>query len=279
MELAGYIEPFLHYCKDMRGYSDETLRSYSVALNTLLEFHEIEQREDTAVLNIMPLRLHYSKHSKKAVAARLSAVRSFIEYINNFQNVNLKLQGDQSVKVPKTLPKPIENSKIMAAIKYANTQDALIIVMLYALGLRISELTSLKLADISASWVRVMGKGSKVREVPLLEVVAKKIAAYKEQYHPKEYLFEKSGKPLTSAQLRYRVEKAFKKHGIKATPHQLRHSFATDVLGDGARISDVSELLGHSSMATTQIYTKLTNSTKLQNYLKAHPLVGGNKED
>ena len=80
------------------------------------------------------------------------------------------------------------------------------------------------------------------------------------------------GNSLSSAQLRYRVERAFKRHGIKATPHQLRHSFATELLKEGARIADVSELLGHSSMATTQIYTKLTNSTKLQNYLKAHPL-------
>ena len=77
---------------------------------------------------------------------------------------------------------------------------------------------------------------------------------------------------MNAAQLRYRVEKIFKKHGIKATPHQLRHSFATHLLDNGARISDVSELLGHASMATTQIYTKLANSKKLQEYMHAHPL-------
>ncbi len=77
---------------------------------------------------------------------------------------------------------------------------------------------------------------------------------------------------MSVAQLRYRVQKLFRSHGIKATPHQLRHSFATHLLEHGARISDVSELLGHSSMATTQIYTKLGSAQKLKEYMKAHPL-------
>ncbi len=278
MDLASYTPLFLAYCKDMRGYSKETLRSYSIALEALKKFHEIEHKDGVIVVNIMPLRLHYAKHSKKAVAARLSAIRSFIEYLNNYQNLNVKLASAQSVKVPKTLPKPIESKQILLVIKNSNQEDALIILMLYALGLRISELASLQLTNISPSWVRVMGKGSKVREVPLLDIVAKKIAAYTAQKNPQKYLFEKDGKPYSAAQLRYRVQRAFKQAGIKATPHQLRHSFATDILQDGARISDLSELLGHSSMATTQIYTKLTNTTKLENYLKAHPLVQGAKD-
>ncbi len=78
---------------------------------------------------------------------------------------------------------------------------------------------------------------------------------------------------MNQAQLRYILTKCFKSKGLKATPHQLRHSFATHLLNNGARISDVSELLGHSSMATTQVYTKLADSKKLKEYLEAHPLV------
>ena len=272
MDLTLYIDPFLEYCRNVRGYSQETLRSYRIALNQLLEFHEIESKNGVTIVNIMPLRLLLAKHSKKAIAARLSAIRSFIEYLKIHHNLKIKLHGDQSVKVPKTLPKPIDDKKIIEVLQECSLEERLIIAMLYALGLRISELASLKLIDISTKWVRVFGKGSKTREVPLLRNVSVLIEEYIALKQPKHYLFEKEEKPLSSAQLRYRVERAFKRHGIKATPHQLRHSFATELLKDGARIADVSELLGHSSMATTQIYTKLTNSTKLQNYLKAHPL-------
>ena len=272
MDLALYIDPFLEYCHNIRGYSQETLRNYRIALNQLLEFHEIELKNGVTIVNIMPLRLLLAKHSKKAIAARLSAIRSFIEYLKTHHNLKIKLYGDQSVKVPKSLPKPIDNKKIIEVLQECSLEERLIIEMLYSLGLRISELASLKLSDISKKWVRVFGKGSKMREVPLLQNLSMLLEEYIAQKQPKRYLFEKDEKPLSSAQLRYRVERAFKRHGIKATPHQLRHSFATELLKNGARIADVSELLGHSSMATTQIYTKLTNATKLQNYLKAHPL-------
>jgi len=272
MDLAAFVEPFLEYCSKIRGYSQETLRSYYIALELLLKFNEIEQKKGVTIINIMPLRLHLSKHSKKAIAARLSAIRSFIEYLRNHHNMQIKLFGDQSVKVPKTLPKPIDEKNILEVLQECSIEERLIIVLLYSLGLRISELANLKLKDISTQWVRVFGKGSKMRELPLLPTIVPLVEEYKRLHTPRVYLLEIEGKPLSTAQLRYRVERAFKRHGIKATPHQLRHSFATDLLKEGARISDVSELLGHSSMATTQIYTKLTNSTKLQNYLKAHPL-------
>ena len=77
---------------------------------------------------------------------------------------------------------------------------------------------------------------------------------------------------MNVAQLRYIITRLFKSVGIKATPHQLRHSFATHLLNNGARISDVSELLGHETMATTQVYTKLGSVKKMEEYMKAHPL-------
>jgi integrase/recombinase XerC len=88
----------------------------------------------------------------------------------------------------------------------------------------------------------------------------------------KEYVFEVLGKKLSENSLRYSLVKAFKDIGLRVTPHQLRHSYATELLNHGARIADVSELLGHTSMATTQIYTKLGNALKMDNYLKSHPL-------
>ena len=98
------------------------------------------------------------------------------------------------------------------------------------------------------------------------------IQKYLEVKHPKIYLFEKGNAPMNAAQLRYILSKLFKTQGLKVTPHQLRHSFATHLLNHGARIADVSELLGHETMATTQVYTKLGSVKKMQEYMKAHPL-------
>lgn len=270
MNISKYYKPFFNYLTQIRGYSQQTLKTYKISLELLQENYEIEGK----ALNIMALRIKLKDHSKRSISTKLSAIRSFVKYLKTHHNIELKLKSDQSVKVPKTLPKPIDNSKIVQAIEQSDIEIRLIIKMLYGLGLRISELASLKVKDISSTWLRVTGKGDKTREIPIIDSLAKEVTSFISSHPSQVYLFEKKGKQLSDAQLRYKINKAFAKIGIKATPHQLRHSFATDLLANGARISDVSELLGHSSMATTQIYTKLTNATKLENYLKAHPLNG-----
>jgi integrase/recombinase XerC len=147
-----------------------------------------------------------------------------------------------------------------------------VLLILYGMGLRIAELSTLKREDIADRWITVTGKGNKSRQLPLIEEVKNSIDKYLD-YHPVgRYLFENGGVPMNPSQLRYIVTKVFKRHGIKATPHQLRHSFASHLLNNGARISDVSELLGHASMSTTQIYTKLGDAKKLKEYIMAHPL-------
>ncbi|MCJ7764632.1 MAG: tyrosine-type recombinase/integrase, partial [Thiovulaceae bacterium] len=151
--------------------------------------------------------------------------------------------------------------------------------LLYTLGLRISELLSLELTAISDEWVRVTGKGEKSRDVPLLPSAHTLIQLYIRETGPHRFLFESEHDQLSENSLRYLVTKCFKRIGLKVTPHQLRHSYATALLNNNARIADVSELLGHSSMATTQIYTKLGSSLKMQNYLKAHPLCQDDDEN
>jgi len=202
----------------------------------------------------------------------LSAIKSYVKYIKNYKNINIILKGAQSIKVPKSLPKPINQDDILKVIENEDDKTALIIKCFYALGLRISELSSIEIANINGGFLRVVGKGDKMREVPILPQLRVDIENYIKKFSPKKYLFEKDGVSMKDTQIRYIINKTFKKYGIKATPHQLRHSFASHLLKEGARIADVSELLGHSSMASTQIYTKLTDSTKLQNYLNAHPL-------
>jgi len=232
----------------------------------MLEVSHFYEEEDFKVLDITPFRFKIVKNAKKTIVKKLSAVRSFVKYLEDQCHYHIKLIGDESIKVPQSLPKPIEENQ-------ANLEEKLLISMLYGLGLRISELSQLKIEDIKGQWIQILGKGNKVRELPLLNEIQNLITQYRKEKNPKKYLFEKGNVSMNVPQLRYIITKLFKVAGIKATPHQLRHSFATHLLNNGARIADVSELLGHETMATTQVYTKLGSVKKMQEYMKAHPLV------
>jgi len=264
---------FLEYLEEIRGYSDLTIKSYDEAISESLNFMEIMQEDEIIILNLMPYRIHISALNAKTISKKLSAVRSFSAFLNE-NSIRVKLRADDSVKVAKTLPKPISHKHIMEALQKAAPQEKLVVVMLYTLGLRISELVSLKLEDIDTQWVRVLGKGNKQRDVPLIHSTKLLIDEYLRTFSANKFLFEKNSEKLSENSLRYMVNKVFKNVSLKVSPHQLRHSYATSLLNSGAPIVDVSELLGHSSMATTQIYTKLGSALKQQNYNKAHPLYG-----
>ncbi len=262
---------YLESLEKFRGYSDLTIKSYDESIKEALSLVEIIQEDSQTIINLMPYRIKIAHLNAKTISKKLSAMRGFVEYLND-NGMNCVLKSDDSVKVAKTLPKPISHQHILEALQYTDIQEKLIIIMLYTLGLRISELSSLELDDITEEWVRVLGKGNKQRDLPLISSTKKILDEYLGVFVLKKFLFEKSGEKLSENSLRYIVTKVFRKVGIKVTPHQLRHSYATSLLNSGAPIVDVSELLGHSSMATTQIYTKLGSALKQQNYNKAHPL-------
>jgi integrase/recombinase XerC len=273
--LSRYKRDFIDYLGEMRGYSELTLRTYDDALEEALALAETEDLDNGGVgINLMPLRLHIASKKPKTIAKKLSAVRSFVTYLKE-QGEHVELRADESVKTPKTLPKPIPHEHIVEALEYADLKERTIVVMLYTLGLRISELSGLRLDDIEAHWIRVRGKGNKEREVPLVDVAGTLLLRYLDEAQPRRFVFEKNGQKLSENSLRYLINRVFKNVGMHVTPHQLRHSYATALLNNNARIADVSDLMGHASMATTQIYTKLGSALKLENYLKSHPLCKG----
>ncbi len=269
------VSDFLSYIQNVRGYSETSVVTYEIALRQMFEVSEWFEEGEKWILDITPFRLSIIKNSKKTIAKKLSAIHSFVNYLRDQREIPVKLIADESVKVPQTLPKPVEEQYIKEVMEDANLREKMLITMLYGLGLRISELSNLKLESIRQEWVEIRGKGDKVRQLPLLPTVQSLLKQYLSYYMPKRYLFEKDGDSMNQAQLRYILTKLFKAKGLKVTPHQLRHSFATHLLNNGARISDISELLGHSSMATTQVYTKLGDARKLKEYLGAHPLATG----
>ena len=264
---------FLQSLEEIRGYSDLTIKSYDEAIKEAFESIEISEEDNLITINLMPYRMKISHLNPKTISKKLSAIRTFIKFLIG-DGMKISLKADETIKVAKTLPKPISHKHILEALENAEFYEKLVVVMLYSLGLRISELSSLKLNDISDEWVRVLGKGNKQRDIPLLHSSKELIDEYLSKNYPKIFLFEANDERLSENSLRYTVNKVFKRVGLKVTPHQLRHSYATSLLNGGAPIVDVSELLGHSTMATTQIYTKLGSALKQQNYNKAHPLCG-----
>ncbi len=258
--------------EEHRGYSDLTVKTYADVLNEALKYIETVQEDATHIaFNLMPYRIYIADLNAKTISKKLSAIRSFVEFLNE-QDLHVTLQADESIKVAKTLPKPVSHAHILEALSQSDLQEKLLVSMLYTLGLRISELASLELQNITNEWIRVIGKGNKQRDIPLLKTTRALIDEYLSTFVVKKFLFEKNGERLSENSLRYMITKIFKRVALKVTPHQLRHSYASSLLNGGAPIVDVSELLGHSSMATTQIYTKLGSALKQQNYNKAHPL-------
>ena len=267
------IDDFLNYILNVRGYSKTSVLTYQIVLREAFKVSEFYEDGDRWILDITSYRIEIVSNNKKTIAKRLSAIHSFVSYLEKQRDMSIKLIADESVKVPQTLPKPIEERYILEVLDDSTIKERLIVLLLYGLGLRISELSSIRLDSIKKGWIEIRGKGDKVRQLPILPIIDRAIELYKQNYNPTIYLFEKKGVAMSDSQLRYILTKCFKSKGIKATPHQLRHSFATHLLDNGARISDVSELLGHTTMATTQIYTKLAESKKLKEYQNAHPLM------
>ncbi len=284
-QINSYIKDFLKYLEEIRGYSDLTIKSYDETLKQAFLNHkdgeitkiiEIFQEDKNTIFNLMPYRIKVASLNPKTISKKLSAVRSFVKYLND-NGEKIIVKADDSIKVAKTLPKPISHKSITEALSFAEPLEKLVVTMFYALGVRISELSSLEIKDISQGWIRVLGKGGKQRDVPVLPVLEEMLRDYLEAWVGKKFVFEKNGEKLSENSLRYIVIKVFHRVNIKVSPHQLRHSYATELLNNSAPIADVSELLGHSSMATTQIYTKLGSALKQKNYNKAHPLCGANE--
>ena len=270
-QFTKYLSEFLIYLQGIKNYSTLTIKTYNTPIKEAIEVSEIYEENQKIIFDIVKYRLKISKQNSKTINKKLSAIRSFIEYLDS-KDIIVKLIGATSIKSAQTLPKPIQTKDIFDGIEYSDDQERLIVMLIYSFGIRISELSTLKLTDISTTYITVTGKGSKQRQIPSTPIVIEFISKYKKEHKPSTYLFEKNGKKLSSRQLQYRVAKVFDKIGIKVTPHQLRHSFATDLLNDGARINDISQLLGHSSLKATGIYTKLNTNTKLIQYNNAHPL-------
>ena len=286
----NYIDDFLEYLLIVKKHSDNTIINYRT---DLLKFNEFMNNN---ILNITKDDINnYLKYlydynsSKSSISRELSTLRSFYNYLlkKNIITTNYFI----SIKNPKkdnSLPKFVKDNDIDKMFEIPNTRtwigmrNLLIIRMLYATGVRVSELVNIKLKDINKSerTIRILGKGSKERIVVYGIHTKDALEDYLNRgrrqidIHNSEYLFlNKDGNKLSDRYVRKIIDEIIAAASITmhVSPHMLRHTFATSMLNNGADLVSVKDLLGHESLNTTSIYTHVSDDKIREIYNMAHP--------
>ena len=280
------INEFTKYIKG-KNYSNLTLKSY---IDDLYYFYSYVKKDELSIKenDVREYLTYLNEKEEKSTSVRrkISTLKTFYKflYINNY--MDKKDYPMTRIAVPKTekrLPKFIYYNDLLEIINESsktndNVRDKLIIEMLYATGVRVSELVNIKINDIDFENKRIIvhGKGNKERVVYYGDYAKEVLEEYLSVHYRKdtEYLFVNSkGNKLTDRGVRYIIDKIMDKLSIKThvTPHVLRHTFATDMLNNGCDIKVVQELLGHSSLRATEIYTHVTNERLKEVYYTYFP--------
>lgn len=266
--LAEYLE----YLDAEKGLAENTLEAYRRDLGNFLEFCGCNVADiRRSQLNSYILKLRDKKYSPTSVARKIASIRGFFKWLcaNEICSSDPTLTLEQP-KLPQKLPKVMTIEEIETILKQNLTPKQKVIVeLLYGCGLRVSELVNLELnnIDINARYLQCTGKGSKERIVPLGKKACKAIKDYlpqrdylinKSRRNTKKLLITETGRTLTRQDVYNFISEQGKKIHKHISPHTLRHSFATHLLENGADLRIVQELLGHSDVATTQLYTHIS---------------------
>ena len=296
--LALWLEHLAHE----RRASPRTLEAYGFAGSRYIGFLERYRGEAASLAGLgevtagdvrawlAQLRQGERPLSPRSLSHALSAIRSFHAFLDRrLDTPNAAIGLVRGPRVKPGAPRPVSEDQARGLIAepgldpdredWEAARDEAVLTLLYGCGLRISEALSLKRADAPLpDALRILGKGSKTRIVPVLPAVREAIEAYLAEVPfalaPDEPLFRaKRGGPLSPRHVQATVQALRSRLGLpaSATPHALRHSFATHLLGAGADLRSIQELLGHASLSTTQRYTQVDAAALLSAYSKAHP--------
>lgn len=295
------IRKYEDYLKIEKGFTGLTLKFYIRDLKEFLQFisekkvnpSDIKNSEKKLSLLIREyLALMVKTKKKSTISRKLASLRSFFRFLERNEIVEKDpSSGITFPKVPKSLPRFLNTDEAKALVESPELYDVLairdraILELLYSSGLRVSELTSLKLDSVSLEneIIKVKGKGGKERIVPFGQKAKAALMEYLDRRREllsgkklieSDYLFlNYKGEPITSRSIDRIVKKYRTKAGLskKVSPHILRHSFATHLLEGGADLRVIQELLGHSSLSTTQNYTHISVDRLMEVYKRAHP--------
>ncbi|MDR3593027.1 MAG: site-specific tyrosine recombinase XerD [Negativicutes bacterium] len=293
--MEGYVNEFINYLAVERGLAQNTLESYGRDLRqfqTYLSSGHMDFLKDSNRNTILGYlnNLQTKGRAVSTISRNLAAIKSFYQYLVRERYLEKDPAAHlESPKLEKKLPKILTIGEVEELLKQPNSflptglRDKAMLELLYATGIRVSELISLNISDINLDmgYIKCYGKGAKERIVPLGSIAAKCVQEYIAKgrsklvrtYEEPALFVNHHGNRLT----RQGFWKIIKKYAQEAsinkeiTPHTLRHSFATHLLENGADLRSVQEMLGHADISTTQIYTHVTKNRLKEVYDKAHP--------
>lgn len=295
------LDRYLRHLSVERGLSKNTLSAYRSDLLRYTTFLEVKKFDpitaSSQLLADFAVELVSMGLKASSNARILAAVRGFHKFL-----VLENLRADDPTaqlpppKLPKRLPKSLSQEQVLALLGASGPEpddesadlirlrDRAILELMYSTGTRVSEVVALDLDEINdTGLLRVRGKGSKERIVPVGSYAAKSLSAYLVRTRPmlaalkgdRALFLNKKGGRLSRQSIWEIIQRSGQSCGVAVSPHSLRHSFATHLIEGGADVRVVQELLGHSSVATTQIYTLVTLDTLRQVYASAHPRARG----
>lgn len=299
--MEKYVRQFRDYLRIEKRYSENTLLAYSNDLQQFIEFLEQyfarEIRSDAGILDEIDLlavrgfvnHLHRQGLDKSSIGRKLASLRSFLRFLCRQNYISRNVAAEvKTPRVPRKLPSILEVDEVgdLLDLDFPDTPEGLrdraCLELLYASGLRVGELSSLKMTDFD--WhgrsVRIIGKGGKERQAFYGARAETALSAYRQARSQlvtrsdPGYLFLNSrGNRLSETRIRQLLTGYIRQTSIhkRISPHSLRHSFATHLLNSGADLRLIQELLGHSSLSTTQKYTHLNVEELLRTYQKSHP--------
>jgi integrase/recombinase XerC len=292
---SPYIQPFLDYLKFQKRYSQHTIVSYQTDLVDFFDFIALQYSAmsladvKSTIVRSWLASLKEKDVASKSVNRKISTLKSFFKFHLRNQNIEASpMTIISALKVNKRLPSFIEQNDTNTLFKYVEFPDSwrgetdrLLLKIFYQTGVRLTELINLKKAqvDISNNSIKVLGKGNKERVIPVSSDLVNDISFYLEQKSNIEnadqnyILINEKGKKLYPKYV-YNTVKSYLNAvttNHKKSPHVLRHTFATHLINNGADINAVKELLGHNSLASTQIYTHNSIEKLKDIHKRAHP--------
>ena len=284
------LNKYIAWLRDIRKFSGHTVRAYAGDIRQFLAFLAANRLEPgKGSIRDYIARVSLRSGSKATVARKIYAVRSYYGYlVKSGSLAHNPFDGIRTPRQDKRIPRILTEGEMQAFLdalpegSFLQLRNKALFELMYATGLRVSELTGLRAGDVRPAerLVRVMGKGKKERIVPFHDQAAELLARYRQRLHAEfpacgDLVFVNSrGGPLTARSVERILKRAYRELAGSQRhvhPHLLRHSFATHLLQRGANLRAIQELLGHSSLATTEKYTSLDLSDLMSTYRKFHP--------